>query len=75
MIVQTINIGIGHSSLALGAFLYAYGSAGTNSTYRANQRAFQKFGIIPRMLVNATHRSLEVSELSRPQLRVVSECH
>ncbi|EDR13677.1 uncharacterized protein LACBIDRAFT_230911, partial [Laccaria bicolor S238N-H82] len=47
--------------LALGAFLYAYGSAGTNSTYRANQRAFQKFGIIPRMLVNATRRSLETT--------------
>ena len=60
------------SSLALGAFLYAYGSAGTNSTHRANQRAFQKFGIIPRMLVNATRRSLEVGELSRPQLRAVS---
>lgn len=44
-----------------GAFLYAYGSAGIGSTYRANQRAFQKFGIIPRMLVNATHRSLETT--------------
>lgn len=44
-----------------GAFLYAYGSAGTNSTYHANQRAFQKFGIIPRMLVNATRRSLETT--------------
>jgi len=42
------------------AFMYAYGSAGTNSTHRANLRAFQKFGIIPRMLVNNTFRSLEV---------------
>lgn len=43
-----------------GAFMYAGGSAGTNSTYRANLRAFEKFGIIPRMLVNATNRNLEV---------------
>ncbi|KAF8158432.1 oxidoreductase [Crassisporium funariophilum] len=44
-----------------GAFMYAGGSAGTNSTYRANLRAFEKFGIIPRMLVNATKRSLETT--------------
>ena len=44
----------------LGAFMYAGGSAGTNSTYRANRQAFEKYGIIPRMLVNATTRSLEV---------------
>jgi isopentenyl diphosphate isomerase/L-lactate dehydrogenase-like FMN-dependent dehydrogenase len=72
MDIQRIDIGIGRSSLALGAFLYAYGSAGTNSTYHANQRAFQKFGIIPRMLVNATRRSLEVRRL---QFRVVSGSH
>jgi lactate 2-monooxygenase len=40
--------------------MYAGGSAGTGSTYRANLRAFDKYGIIPRMLVNATRRSLEV---------------
>jgi len=40
--------------------MYAGGSAGTNSTYRANLRAFDKYGIIPRMLVNANKRSLEV---------------
>ena len=40
--------------------MYAGGSAGTNSTYRANLRAFNKYGIIPRMLVNANQRSLEV---------------
>ncbi|KIM43077.1 hypothetical protein M413DRAFT_395561 [Hebeloma cylindrosporum] len=39
--------------------MYAGGSAGTNSTYRANRQAFEKYGIIPRMLVNATTRSLE----------------
>ncbi|KDR82554.1 hypothetical protein GALMADRAFT_237926 [Galerina marginata CBS 339.88] len=44
-----------------GAFMYAGGSAGTNSTYRANLRAFEKWGIIPRMLVNATRRSLETT--------------
>lgn len=46
-----------------GAFMYAGGSAGTNSTYRANLRAFDKYGIIPRMLVNANQRSLEVCRL------------
>jgi len=44
-----------------GAFMYAGGSAGTNLTYRANLRAFEKWGIIPRMLVNATQRSLETT--------------
>jgi lactate 2-monooxygenase len=40
--------------------MYAGGSAGTNSTYRANLRAFDKYLIVPRMLVDATQRSLEV---------------
>ncbi|PPQ84734.1 hypothetical protein CVT26_014744, partial [Gymnopilus dilepis] len=44
-----------------GAFMYAGGSAGTNSTYRANRRAFEKWGIVPRMLVDATQRSLETT--------------
>ncbi|KAF8230040.1 oxidoreductase [Tricholoma matsutake] len=44
-----------------GSFMYAGGSAGTNSTYRANLRAFEKYGIIPRMLVNATTRNLETT--------------
>jgi lactate 2-monooxygenase len=43
--------------------MYAGGSAGTNSTFRANLRAFDKYGIIPRMLVNASQRSLEVCHL------------
>ncbi|PFH54019.1 hypothetical protein AMATHDRAFT_136316 [Amanita thiersii Skay4041] len=43
------------------SFLYAFGSAGTNSTERNNRQAFQRYGIIPRMLVNATHRSLETT--------------
>ncbi len=42
--------------------MYAGGSAGTNSTEHANRAAFSKWGIIPRMLVNATHTSLEVRE-------------
>ncbi|KAF9003955.1 oxidoreductase [Cyathus striatus] len=37
------------------------GSAGSNSTYRANKRAFEKWGIIPRMLINATGRSLSTT--------------
>ncbi|KAJ7051809.1 oxidoreductase [Mycena amicta] len=44
-----------------GAFLYAGGSAGTNSTYRANLRAFEKYRIVPRMLVDATTRNLETT--------------
>ncbi|KAF9525889.1 oxidoreductase [Crepidotus variabilis] len=44
-----------------GSFMYAGGSAGSNATYRANLKAFEKWGIIPRMLVNATHRSLETT--------------
>jgi lactate 2-monooxygenase len=43
-----------------GAYMYARGSAGTNSTYKANVRAFEKYRIVPRMLVDATTRSLEV---------------
>ena len=43
--------------------MYAGGSAGTGSTYRANLQAFNKYAIIPRMLVNANQRSLEVRYL------------
>ncbi|KAL0960580.1 hypothetical protein HGRIS_005614 [Hohenbuehelia grisea] len=45
----------------IGSFLYAFGSAGTNSTCRDNLRAFDHFKIIPRMLVNATTRNLETT--------------
>ncbi|KAJ7644676.1 oxidoreductase [Roridomyces roridus] len=44
-----------------GAFMYAGGSAGKSSTYRANLQAFEKYRIIPRMLVNATVRNLETT--------------
>jgi len=44
-----------------GAFLYAGGSAGTNTTYRANRKALDRYALIPRMLVNATVRNLETT--------------
>ncbi|KAJ7868768.1 oxidoreductase [Mycena olivaceomarginata] len=44
-----------------GAFMYAGGSAGINSTYHANLRAFEKYRIVPRMLVDASTRSLETT--------------
>ncbi|KAJ8521694.1 hypothetical protein ONZ45_g1644 [Pleurotus djamor] len=44
-----------------GSFWYAGGSAGTNSTCKANLNYFEKFHIVPRMLVDATNRSLETT--------------
>ncbi|KAF5360870.1 hypothetical protein D9756_004946 [Leucocoprinus leucothites] len=44
-----------------GAFMYAGGNAGTHQTYRANRRAFEKYGIIPRMLVDSTFRDIRVN--------------
>ncbi|KAH6912588.1 oxidoreductase [Coprinopsis sp. MPI-PUGE-AT-0042] len=44
-----------------GAFMYAGGSAGTNSTCRANLKYFDKFSIIPRMLRDATKRNLQTT--------------
>ena len=54
---------LGQSSrlMKTGAFDYAGGSCGINSTDRVNKQAFSKWGIIPRMLRNATDRTLEVS--------------
>lgn len=61
MLLASTTINSEYDVLPLkGAFLYINGSAGTSSTYRANLRAFEKFAIIPRMLVNATERNLEV---------------
>ncbi|KAF9511711.1 hypothetical protein BS47DRAFT_1372996 [Hydnum rufescens UP504] len=40
------------------AFTYVSGSAGKGLTHKANRAAFEKWQIIPRMLVNATHRDL-----------------
>ncbi|KAJ7505860.1 oxidoreductase [Mycena galericulata] len=44
-----------------GAFMYAGGSAGTYSTYRVNLRAFERYRIVPRMLVDATVRNIETT--------------
>ncbi|KAG5720498.1 hypothetical protein E4T56_gene9596 [Termitomyces sp. T112] len=44
-----------------GAFLYAAGSAGMNATEYANRKGLDKYAIVPRMLVNATKRSLETN--------------
>lgn len=56
------------TTVNLGAFMYAGGSAGSNSTYRANLRAFEKWGIIPRMLRDANNRTLEVRVHDQRQL-------
>jgi len=45
----------------MGAFMYVFGSAGTNSTYKANREAFDRYRIIPRMLIDATYRNTEVT--------------
>ncbi|KIY52489.1 oxidoreductase [Fistulina hepatica ATCC 64428] len=44
-----------------GGFLYTFGSAGTSSTRHANRMALDNYKIIPRMLVDSTNRSLEVT--------------
>ncbi|KAL4257965.1 FMN-dependent alpha-hydroxy acid dehydrogenase family protein [Pleurotus pulmonarius] len=44
-----------------GSFMYAGGSAGTNSTYAANLNIFDQYKLIPRMLVDATNRNLETT--------------
>ncbi|KAH9948254.1 FMN-dependent alpha-hydroxy acid dehydrogenase [Amylocystis lapponica] len=43
------------------AFWYVYGSAGTRATHADNVSAFSKWKIIPRMLRNVTHRSIETT--------------
>ncbi|CCM03736.1 uncharacterized protein FIBRA_05882 [Fibroporia radiculosa] len=43
------------------AFLYVFGSAGTCSTHDYNRNDFHKYKIIPRMLRDATHRTLETT--------------
>jgi hypothetical protein len=61
--------------LLLGAFMYAGGSAGTQQTYRANRRAFEKYGIIPRMLVDCTTRDISVSTTTNcSPLGTVDQC-
>jgi lactate 2-monooxygenase len=48
-----------------GAFDYAGGSAGTNSTYRANLRSLEIYRIIPRMLRDCTYRDLQTNFLGK----------
>ncbi|KAF7430846.1 hypothetical protein PC9H_006560 [Pleurotus ostreatus] len=47
----------GHSD----AFDFVHDGAGTNSTGEANVKAFEKYRIVPRMLVDATIRSIETT--------------
>lgn len=41
--------------------MYVFGNAGTNNTYVANRSELDKWRIVPRMLVDATVRNIEVS--------------
>ncbi|KAI0060406.1 FMN-dependent alpha-hydroxy acid dehydrogenase [Artomyces pyxidatus] len=43
------------------AYMYTFGSAGTSSTNAANRRALERWRIIPRMLRDASYRSLETT--------------
>ncbi|KAL1686181.1 FMN-dependent dehydrogenase [Schizophyllum commune] len=43
------------------AFLYVFGSAGAGSTDRANRKAFERWALIPKMLVDSSDRSLETT--------------
>ncbi|TFY77745.1 hypothetical protein EWM64_g6262, partial [Hericium alpestre] len=44
-----------------GAYMYTFGSAGSCDTARANVRALQQWRIVPRMLRDASARSLETT--------------
>ncbi|KAI0931010.1 hypothetical protein AcW1_007122 [Taiwanofungus camphoratus] len=43
------------------AFLYVFGSAGTNSTHETNRKEYAKWKIIPRMLRDVTYRNIETT--------------
>ncbi|TFK48783.1 oxidoreductase [Heliocybe sulcata] len=45
----------------LDAYMYIFGSAGTSDTHHANRKYFDHWRIVPRMLVDATERSLETN--------------
>ncbi|KAI9566201.1 FMN-dependent alpha-hydroxy acid dehydrogenase [Boletus coccyginus] len=45
----------------LPAYMYTFGSAGTWLTDAANKKALESWKIVPRMLVDATNRSLETT--------------
>ena len=44
--------------------MYAFGNAGTVTTYRSNRDAFEQWRITPHMLRDVTHRNLDVSGTS-----------
>ncbi len=46
-------------------FAYVAGSAGSGSTARANRSAFERWRVLPRMLVDTTERDLSVDLLGR----------
>ena len=48
------------NSASTAAYMYTFGSAGTWLTDAANKKALENWQIVPRMLVGATNRSLEV---------------
>jgi lactate 2-monooxygenase len=54
------------------AFLYAFGNAGSNSTYNANRKAFDAFKIVPRMLRNSKARDLSVCVLAHFSVKTES---
>ncbi|PSN69068.1 FMN-dependent alpha-hydroxy acid dehydrogenase [Corynespora cassiicola Philippines] len=53
------------STLPLSNFLYIHGSASSESTYRANMSAFDRYRLRPWMLVQATRRDLSVELFGR----------
>ena len=53
-----------------GAAGYLFGNAGTGQTHRANRRAFERWEIVPRMLRDASQRSLEVRPIQFPHFSV-----
>lgn len=49
------------AALSPSVLSYVAGGAGDEHTQRANVAAFERWGLVPRMMVGATERSLEVS--------------
>jgi lactate 2-monooxygenase len=49
--------------LDAGPFHYVAGGAGSGATARANREAFDRWGIVPRMLTDATERNLSTTVL------------
>ncbi|OSC98028.1 FMN-dependent alpha-hydroxy acid dehydrogenase [Trametes coccinea BRFM310] len=44
-----------------GSFTFVFGNAGSGETYRNNRAAFGKWQIVPRMLRDVTHRTIETT--------------